>query len=111
MLQGDSGGSPLQQLFSEGEWRSTCKLPILGAHGFGLCQSNNLLICHLHQCWGQAKVDVISSSGWKISSEIVPVVVSITHGMEDESQGMMTTFCHHDQAKVESSEVLSTLCQ
>ena len=39
------------------------------------------------------------------------MAVLVTDGVEEGSLGMVTTFCHHDQAKVESSEVLSTLCQ
>ena len=54
-------------------------------------------------------MDVVSSGNWKISGEIVPMVVLITDNMEEGSLGMMTTLSHHDQAKVESSEVLSNL--
>ena len=39
------------------------------------------------------------------------MTVLITNWVEDGSLGMVTTFCCHDQAKVESSEILSTLCQ
>ena len=39
------------------------------------------------------------------------MVVLITDEVEEGSLGMMTTFCHHDQAKVESLEVPSILCQ
>ena len=60
--------------------------------------------------WGQAGVEFISSSGWKMSDEIVPMAVLVTDRVEEGRLGMMTTFCCHDQAKVESSEALSTLC-
>ena len=32
-------------------------------------------------------------------------------GMGEGNLGMVTTFCHHDQAKVEASKALSALCQ
>ena len=47
----------------------------------------------------------------RISSEIIHMAVLIANGVEEGSLGMVTTFCHHDQAKVESSAVLSTLHQ
>ena len=43
--------------------------------------------------------------------EIVPLVALKTDMVEEGSLDMMTTLCHHDQVKVESSEVLSILCQ
>ena len=49
--------------------------------------------------WGQASVELISDSGWRIRSEIVPMTVLITDGVEGRSLGIVTTFCHHDQAK------------
>ena len=48
---------------------------------------------------------------WEISGEIVPMAVLVTDRIEEGSLGIVTTFWHHDQAKVKSSEVLSTLCQ
>ena len=35
----------------------------------------------------------------------------VTDGVEEGSLGMVTTFSHHDQAKVEPSEAISTLLQ
>ena len=39
------------------------------------------------------------------------MVVLITDGVEEGRVGMVPTFCYHDQAKVESSEALSTVHQ
>ena len=61
--------------------------------------------------WGQVGVEFFLGGSQKISGEIVPVVVLITDGVEEGSLGMVTTFCCHDQARVESSEVLFTLWQ
>ena len=62
---------------------------------------------HLHHC-GE-KLDW--SSSLTPAGEIIPLVVLVTDELEEENLGMVTTFCHHDQAKVEPSEVLSTLLQ
>ena len=51
-------------------------------------------------------MEFISGSGHKISGEIVLIAGLITDRVEEG-----TTFCHHDKAKVESSEALSILCQ
>ena len=56
-------------------------------------------------------MEFFSGGGQKISGEILPVVVLNTDGVEEGSLGMVTTFCHHDQAKVEPSEALYTLHQ
>ena len=60
---------------------------------------------------GQASVKLISECGQKINCEIFLLVVLITNRVEEGSLGMVTTFCCHDQSKVETSEVLSTLHQ
>ena len=61
--------------------------------------------------WGQARVEFFLGGSWKISGEIIPMVVLITDGVEKGSLGMMTAFCCHDQAKVEPPEAFSTLHQ
>ena len=61
--------------------------------------------------WGKARLEFITSNGQIISSEIIPMAVLVTNLVEEGSLGMVTTFCHHYQAKVEPSEVLSTLLQ
>ena len=38
-------------------------------------------------------------------------MILVTDRVREGNLGMVTTFCHHDQAKVEVSEVLSALCQ
>ena len=58
-----------------------------------------------------SRVEFIPSTSQKISGEIVLMVVLVTDWVEEGSLGMVATFCHHDQAKMEPSEVLSTLLQ
>ena len=59
--------------------------------------------------WGKATVEFITSKDQKISSETVRMAVLVTDSVEERSLGMVTTYCHHDQTKVDPSEVLSTL--
>ena len=56
-------------------------------------------------------MEFITSTGWKINSEVIPMTGLVSNWVEERNLGMVTTFCHHDQAKVEPSEVLSTLLQ
>ena len=44
-----------------------------------------------------------------MSEEAVPVGILVTNGVRKVSLGMVTTFCHHNQAKVEASKALSAL--
>ena len=60
--------------------------------------------------WGKAGVEFITNSQ-KISGKALPIAVLVMNGVGEGNLGMVTTFCHHDQAKVEASEVLSVLCQ
>ena len=39
------------------------------------------------------------------------MAILVTDWVEEENLGMVTTFCHHDQAKVEASEALTALHQ
>ena len=54
-------------------------------------------------------MEFITSNSQKISGVIIPMAVLVTDGVKEGSLGMVTTFCHHNQAKVETSEVLSNL--
>ena len=101
----------LHWLFLEEEWRSFHEFPFLGTLQFQMVWE--MLFAHFSSSsmWGQARVEFLSDTSWKISDEIIPMTVLITNGVEEGSLGMVTTFCHHDEAKVESSEVLSILHQ
>ena len=101
----------LQWWFPEEKWRSFHKLPFLGTLQFWMVSER--LFTHLSSpsVWGQARLEFFTGGGWKISGEIVPKAVLITNGVEEGSLGMVTTFCCHDQVKVEPSGVLSTLHQ
>ena len=101
----------LWQLFLEEEWRFIHKLPFLGTPQFWIVSER--LFSHLMSpsMWGKARVEFITSNGQKISGEIAPMAVLVTNGVEEGSLGMGTTFCHHDQVKVEPLELLPTLLQ
>ena len=51
----------------------------------------------------------ITCTSQKISGEATPMVISITDGVGEGNMGMVTTFCHNNQAKIEASDALSTL--
>ena len=113
MLQGDSGGSLITTVVSG---RRVEVYPVSSLFWvlfrFRLCQNDYLLICHLHQCggspdWISSQVDQPENKWWNCSYG------SVNNWQEwkKEAWDMMTTFCCHDQAKVESLEVLTTLHQ
>ena len=54
-------------------------------------------------------MEFITSNGQKISGEAILMVILVTSGVGEGNLGMVTTFCHHDQAEMEASHVLSTL--
>ena len=61
--------------------------------------------------WRKAGVKFITNNGQKRSGEAIPMVVLVTDGVGEGNLGMVTTFCQHDQANVEATEVLSALHQ
>ena len=46
-----------------------------------------------------------------LSGEAILMEILVTDGMGEGNLGTMTTFCHHDQSKMEASDALSALCQ
>ena len=86
------------------------ELPLMGALRFRVIFRETFhfnIPCNV----GKAGVEFITNNGQKISGEAIPMVVLVMDGVGEGNLGMVTTFCHHDQAKVEASEVLSALCQ
>ena len=61
--------------------------------------------------WGKAWVEFITNNGQKISGEAVLMVILVTDGVGEGNLGMVTTFCHHDQAKMGASDALYALHQ
>ena len=61
--------------------------------------------------WGKAGVEFITNNSQKISREAVPVVILVMDEVGEGNLGMVTTFCHQNQTKVETSEALSALHQ
>ena len=100
----------LLHLFSE-EWSSIRELPLMGT--LRLRVVSERLFAHLTSPakWGKAGVKFITSNDQMISGEVTPMVILVIDGMGEGSLGMVTTFCHHEQAKVEASEVFSALHQ
>ena len=110
-MRGILADPSLGQLFLEEEWRSIQELPFLGTLQFWIVLERLFACLTSPSMWGKARVEFITNTGWKISSEIVPIVVLVTYRVEEGSLGMETTFFCHNQVKVEPSEVLPTLLQ
>ena len=56
-------------------------------------------------------MEFITSNSWNISGEAIPVVMLVTDVVGEGQLGVVTIFCHHDQSKMEASNVLSALHQ
>ena len=56
-------------------------------------------------------VEFINCTGWKISGAATPMAILITDRVGERNLGMVTSFCHHDQAKMETYVALPTLHQ
>ena len=80
-------------LFLEEEWRSIHELPFLGTLWFLDCIGETFCSFDIPITVGKAGVEFITSNGQKISSEIIPMAVLVTDGVEEGSLGMVTTFC------------------
>ena len=52
---------------------------------------------------GKAGMECITNNGRKISGEAIPVAVLVMDGVGEGNLCMVTTFCCHDQAKIECS--------
>ena len=62
--------------------------------------------------WGKARADFITNASRKATStEITPLAILIMQGVGEGRLAIIPTFCQSDQAKVEPSDVLSTLVQ
>ena len=97
-------------LFLEKECPSLWELPLLGTLWFRLILER--LFAHIASpdMWGGLG-EFITCTGWKISTGTTPMAILITDGVGEGNLGMVTTFCHHDQAKMEAPDSLSALHQ
>ena len=94
------------------EWTSIDKLPCLNTLCFWVILEELFFRLISPELWGQARADLITSSSKRaMSEEIVPVAILITNEVGKGSLGMVTIFCHSDQAKVDPSVTLLTLVQ
>ena len=98
--------------FPVGEWMSVDELCCPSTLHFCVVLGGLFTRLISPYMWGQARVDFITSSTKRaMSKEITPMAILITNGVGTGSLGMVTTFCHSDQAKVEPSVMLLTLIQ
>ena len=61
--------------------------------------------------WRKTGVEYVTKTGLRLSGEASPMVILITSGVGKGDLGIVTTFCSHNQVKMEASEVLTTLHQ
>ena len=61
--------------------------------------------------WGSARMKFVTSNGQKVNGEAILMVILVIDGVGEGNLGMVTTFCHHDEAKMEASDAISALCQ
>ena len=93
----------LLHLFPEEEWTSIRELPLMVNLWFRIVSER--LFTHLTSpaMWGRAGVEFITTNVQMISGEASPVVILAIDGVGEGNLGMVTTFCHFNQAKVKVS--------
>ena len=97
----------LLQLFPEKGCTSLWELPLLGTFQFRLISERPFACIASFDMWGNVGVEFITCTSQKISVEATPKAILITDGVGEGNLGMGTTFCHHNQAKMEASDALS----
>ena len=103
----------LLQSFPEDEWMSIHELPYLGTLCFHVwCWRGSLPGWSPQSCGARPE---LTSSPTPAEKQWVrrlsPWQFMVTNGVDEGSLGMVTIFCHSDQAKVEPLAMLSTLLQ
>ena len=96
-------------IFNE-EYSSVQVLPCLGALQFRLVSEGFFAYIASSDNWGKA--GGIPHPNWsKDEWGTTNKVILITNGMGERDLGMVTVFCHPNQAKMETCDALSALCQ
>ena len=108
--QDNQGSFPAAHIPKE-EWLSVWELPLFGALLFRIISERCFAQLTSPVMWGKAGVEFINNNGLKISREAIPMAILVTDGMGEGNLGMVTTFCCHNQAKMEASNSLSALHQ
>ena len=61
--------------------------------------------------WVKAGMEFITNNGQRVSREAICMAILVMDGVGEGKLGMVTTFCHNHQTKMEASEAISALCQ
>ena len=61
--------------------------------------------------WGKTGMEFVTNTSLRVSGEAAPTAILITDGVKEGYMDMVTTFCHHDQVKMEVADALAALCQ
>ena len=94
--------------FSQGlilgqECTSLLELPIMGAPWFRLILEKFFVWVSSPTIWGMTRVEYITKTGPRLSGEATPMAILDTDGVGKGDLGMVTTFCSHNQFKMEVS--------
>ena len=93
------------------EWTSVRALPLKVTLLFRTVLERLFIHLASPAMWGKAGVEFITNNGQKVIGEAIPVAVLVRDGVGEGNLCIVTNFCHHNQAKVEASEVFSALHQ
>ena len=99
----------LLHLFWQEEYSSAQELPCLGALQFRLISEGFFTYIASPDKWGKTRVEFVTLTGLKRSRETTNTVIPITNRVEERDLGMVTVFCHPDQARIEACDALSAL--
>ena len=104
-------GPSLLGLFLGKECMSLLELPVMGVLWFRLISEEFFTCVASPTIWGRTGVGFVTKTSLTVSGEVTPMVVLITNGVGKGDLAMVTTFCSHNQTRMEASEVLATICQ
>ena len=98
-------------LFLETECTSLWELSVLGALQFRLISERHFTYVASPDIWRKVGVEFIPDTGLRTCEEVTHMAILITDGVGEGNLGMVTTFYHHNQNKMESSDALPAICQ
>ena len=90
---------------------SLLELPVMGVLQFRLILEKFFAPVASPAIWGKTRVKYVTETSLRLSGEAIPMVILSTNGVGKGDLGMVTTFCSHNQVKMEAPEVLVPLHQ
>ena len=78
------------------------KLPCLGALWFRIVSEGFFICIASPDRWGKTRVEFVTLTGLRKSGETTNMVILITDGVGESDLGLVTVFCHPNQARMEA---------